>query len=99
MRKLSSIVKVLFVFILVVYLCSCKENNDLPKQDDYSSILFYESQYTSSEKEYQSQTVYITPTGKRYHLISTCGGKNSTPASLDDAIQIYNLTPCKKCAQ
>lgn len=42
-------------------------------------------------------TVYITPTGKRYHLISTCGGKNSTSTSLDSAIN-SGYTPCKKCA-
>lgn len=45
----------------------------------------------------QSNTVYITPTGKRYHLLSTCGGKNSYAVSLDEALA-KNLTPCKKCA-
>ena len=45
-----------------------------------------------------SRTVYITPTGKRYHYSSTCGGKNSTPTTLSKA-KSYGLTPCKKCAQ
>lgn len=45
-----------------------------------------------------SQTVYVTPTGKRYHLSPTCGGKNSTAATLSKA-QSMGLTPCKKCAQ
>lgn len=45
-----------------------------------------------------SRTVYITPTGKRYHYRSTCGGKNSTSTTLNNAIA-RGLTPCKKCAQ
>lgn len=45
-----------------------------------------------------SRTVYITPTGKRYHYRSTCGGKNSTSTTLNNA-KARGLTPCKKCAQ
>ena len=41
--------------------------------------------------------VYRTPTGKRYHLSPSCGGKNSTPTTLQ-AAQSAGLTPCKKCA-
>lgn len=43
-------------------------------------------------------TVYRTPTGKRYHLISTCGGKNSYKVTLREA-KAAGLTPCQKCAQ
>lgn len=43
-----------------------------------------------------SRTVYITPTGKRYHYKSTCGGKNSFAVELDQAIA-QGYTPCKKC--
>ena len=42
------------------------------------------------------RTVYITPSGKRYHLSSTCGGKNSYSVSIND---VGSRTPCKKCAQ
>lgn len=45
-----------------------------------------------------SRTVYVTPTGKRYHYRSTCGGKNSTSTTLNNA-KARGLTPCKKCAQ
>lgn len=40
-------------------------------------------------------TVYITPTGKRYHRLSTCGGKNSRPV---DISEVGSRTPCQKCA-
>ena len=44
------------------------------------------------------KTVYVTPTGKRYHIDPDCGGKNSTPSTLDAAMG-RGLTPCQKCAQ
>lgn len=40
-------------------------------------------------------TVYITPSGKRYHRLSTCGGKNSYAV---DISEVGSRTPCKKCA-
>lgn len=53
---------------------------------------------TVNNAKTDSQTVYVTPTGKRYHLISTCGGKNSRAVCLSQA-KSMGLTPCKKCAQ
>lgn len=44
-----------------------------------------------------SQMVYVTPTGKRYHYSASCAGKNATEATLQQA-QNRGLTPCKKCA-
>lgn len=55
------------------------------------------SSKASSNKSY-GQSVYVTPTGKRYHYSPTCGGKNSTASTLS-AAQARGLTPCKKCAR
>lgn len=45
----------------------------------------------------QSQTVYITATGKKYHAIPKCGNtKSSRPATLEEA-QKLGLGPCSKC--
>lgn len=44
------------------------------------------------------QTVYVTPTGKRYHLKASCAGKNATASTVSKA-KSRGLTPCKKCAQ
>ena len=56
----------------------------------------------AEEKEETTQTqvygVYRTPTGKRYHFIATCGGKNSYSVTMEQALNA-GLTPCKKCAQ
>lgn len=42
-------------------------------------------------------TVYRTPSGKRYHLNASCGGKNAYEVTYEDAVEA-GLTPCKKCA-
>ncbi len=42
--------------------------------------------------------VYRTPTGKKYHLSATCGGKNSYRITLEQAVS-QGLTPCAKCAK
>lgn len=42
-------------------------------------------------------TVYVTPTGKRYHYSSSCAGKNAQSSSIANA-KSRGLTPCQKCA-
>ncbi len=59
-----------------------------------SSSYHYEAPPSSAEQQKNSMTVYITPSGKRYHYLSTCGGKNSYAVSIDD---VGGRTPCKKC--
>lgn len=60
--------------------------------------------YTQPQKQVQANTsvnnydtVYITPTGKRYHKNKSCSGKNAQQSTLDNATA-KGLTPCKKCA-
>lgn len=53
---------------------------------------------SSSTTITDGQTVYVTPTGKRYHLKASCAGKNATPSTVSKA-KSRGLTPCKKCAQ
>ena len=43
----------------------------------------------------QQETVYITPSGKRWHRSASCAGKNARAVTMD---QVGNRTPCKKCA-
>ncbi len=43
-------------------------------------------------------SVYITPSGIRYHFDPDCGGKNSYGTSLKGA-KNAGYTPCQKCAQ
>lgn len=51
----------------------------------------------SQEPAKQSRTVYITPTGKRYHYDNSCNGGTYIESTLDEALSL-GLTPCKKCA-
>ncbi len=44
-----------------------------------------------------STTVYHTKTGKRYHLLESCTGKEMLSCTLSEARE-NGLTPCQKCA-
>lgn len=44
----------------------------------------------------QSKTVYITPTGKKYHYDNHCNGGSYNPSTLEEALSL-GLEPCKKC--
>ena len=44
----------------------------------------------------QEDTVYIAPTGKRYHYLATCAGGNAKAVTLAEA-QSVGLTPCQTC--
>ena len=44
-----------------------------------------------------SRTVYITPSGSKYHFSKSCAGDNAIETSLDEVKDTYQ--PCKKCAQ
>ena len=41
------------------------------------------------------RSVYVTPSGKRYHYDAECGGKNSYKVTMDE---VGSRTPCQKCA-
>ena len=56
------------------------------------------TQAPPSENVSSSSGIYRTPTGKRYHLEPDCGGKNSYPTTMGEALKA-GLTPCQKCAQ
>ena len=48
---------------------------------------------TESEALEQGTTVYRTPTGKKYHLQSSCAGKNADAITLEAALAA-GLGPC-----
>ena len=45
----------------------------------------------------QGKTLYITPTGKKYHYDPHCNGVTYFKTTLEDALN-WGLTPCKKYA-
>ena len=45
----------------------------------------------------RSDIVYVTPSGKRYHELATCAGKNAIPMLLENAQEKY--TPCQTCVE
>jgi len=45
-----------------------------------------------------NRTVYITPTGKRYHYDGNCNGGTYIKSTLENALRL-GLTPCGKCVK
>ncbi|MGP5429630.1 thermonuclease family protein [Enterococcus malodoratus] len=54
-----------------------------------------EAQQQTAAEPAQGQTVYVTPTGSKYHT-HKCGNGTYTPATLEEA-QGRGLEPCSKC--
>ena len=92
--KLTMFIIIIFSVIMIISIFVLVQ----PKPLEISENSYQYTYITSSESNhYQLKQVYITPTGKRYHLERRCGGENSTLVSLDLAESLL-LNPCKKCA-
>lgn len=65
--------------------------------DSASEATEIESSETTTEKPWDGKTVYITPTGEKFHIKESCAGKNATKTSLTSAKK-KNYTACKRCA-
>lgn len=72
---------------------------DEPKEEEVKIEEKTESvQEDVVEKEVETVgEVYVTPTGKKYHLEKNCAGVNAIPKSKAEVESQY--TPCKKCAK
>jgi len=45
-----------------------------------------------------SRTVYVTPTGSKYHYLNPCGNGNYSATTLDEALKLSRITgSCEKC--
>lgn len=56
-----------------------------------------ENASSKNESPAKGDTVYVAPTGKRYHYSKSCAGKNGRAVSVAEAVS-EGKTPCKKCA-
>lgn len=56
-----------------------------------------QQQQQNQQSQSNGRTVYVTPTGKRYHYDNHCNDGTYIPSTLAEA-QAKGLTPCKKCA-
>lgn len=56
-----------------------------------------QEQQQNQQSQQNSRTVYVTPTGKKYHYDNNCNGGTYIESTLDEALSM-GLTPCKKCA-
>ena len=79
------------LLVLVMALCSCAESSD-------PISLMSTTQQSVTQNIPIGRAVYKTPTGKRYHFLASCAGKNATETTIDSA-KSAGLTPCQKCAK
>lgn len=69
--------------------------------DNTTSVASVTAEPKSNENSSQNataqngQTVYITKTGTKYHIKSTCAGKNPIPKNYNEIKDTYE--PCKRC--
>lgn len=75
-----------------------KINYQTGKSSGTAAVITTARDETLTTERNNEKIVYRAPTGKRYHLISTCAGKNSYSVTLSQA-KAAGLTPCQKCAQ
>ncbi|MDD6021919.1 MAG: hypothetical protein PUB94_04630 [Oscillospiraceae bacterium] len=52
---------------------------------------------TAEESSADKNTVYITPTGSRYHFSKRCAGKNAIKTDIASAKEKYS--PCQRCVK
>jgi len=64
---------------------------------DYATGISYAEDKSPVADETREDGVYRTPSGKKYHFDPECGGKNSYPITMEQAMGA-GLTPCSKCA-
>lgn len=99
------------LFLISIFIYSGKTNEDCKLKENTSDYVSQsEEQTKQQEKEKQksstnsndnknnNRTVYITPTGKRYHYSSECAGKNAEATTKDKA-EHQGFTPCQKCVK
>lgn len=56
-----------------------------------------ETETKESTTKDTSKTIYITPSGSKYHYSQSCAGDNAIKTTLNQVKDTYE--PCKKCAQ
>ena len=101
-KRLLSIV---FVIVLLSVFVGCDDGYEVDSSFFENAFVTSSKESTTSSTEIgssenaetNSKTVYITPSGKRWHLNENCAGKNAT-ATTQEKAEEKSLTPCKKCA-
>lgn len=95
-----------FAFVSIYQLISIfdADGTELPHSSSKTNMI--NTKYMSEEScekgmssgevgEYYNQVVYISPSGKKCHLKSSCAGKNAIETTLGQTTN----PPCRKCAR
>lgn len=74
-----------------------KPSNNKSTKENNTSKKTTTTKKTATKPNKTGKTVYITPTGRKYHYSKDCAGKNAMKRDLSEVSNVYD--PCKKCAQ
>lgn len=74
---------------------AAKEQAEKAAKEQAAAAAAAQTAQEQAAAQQQGETVYITPSGKRWHRSASCAGKNAREVTMD---QVGNRTPCKKCA-
>lgn len=85
------------ISLTIEYYEEASGNDDYTYEDTYWGDQDNDNEYDEGGIGYNGSTVYVTPTGKRYHYSASCAGKNARAISLSDAQRAYS--PCNTCVQ
>ena len=73
-----------------------KENEEVVEEEKVENVISKTEITNENQVISKSEIVYITQTGTKYHLKSTCSKGNFYSTTLD-AAKKDGYTPCKKC--
>ncbi len=74
--------------------------SDMSSNEDVShetTLTKNEISETTTETPWNGKTVYITPTGEKFHIKESCAGENAIKTELEKLGEEY--TACKRCAK
>ena len=74
---------------------AAKEQAEKAAKEQAAAAAAAQTAQEQAAAQQQGETVYITPSGKRWHRSARCAGDNAIAVTMD---QVGNRTPCKKCA-
>lgn len=91
MKIMKKIITLFLMFVILLCISACSVNEITTSTDALSDGIYENT---------NSQIVYTTKTGKRYHSRKTCSGLSNANAIYESTLSQAKgkgLTPCAKC--
>lgn len=99
-KKLLGFLAVLAVVVVVFIISKVAESKGTDTQGLINNALNPTSaaQTVATTVLTDDSTVYVTPSGKKYHTSKDCAGKNGNPITRKEAVE-KGYSPCSNCCK